>query len=77
MAISLSLFIIPYLFFLGIVALFGFFNLFHILRFGIKSNLGIASIAIYLVGVFFILVTTVAAASTVNWTEVVTIGLAG
>ena len=71
MTISLSLFFIPYLIFLGIFALFSFFNLYHILKFGIKSKLGIASIAVYLVGTFFILITTVIATSTVDWSEII------
>jgi hypothetical protein len=73
MGISLSLFIIPYLIFFGIFILFSFFNLFHILRFGIKSKLGIASVAIYLVGTFFILIVTTVALSDIDWTKVIEI----
>ena len=70
MEFSLLFLIIPYTIFLLIIAVFSFFNIYHIVSFGVKSKLEKISIIVYLIGVFIILSTTLILSFKINWSEI-------
>lgn len=72
---ELSFILIPYFLFLFLFAVFAFFNLYHIIRFGVKTTLGLFSIVVFGVGTFYILVGTMAAASEIDWNYIINITL--
>lgn len=69
MSFPLSILYALYLGFVGILLLFSFFNLYHLLRFGSPAAVTFTISAVYLAGMAVLLVASFAFLSTINWSE--------
>ena len=72
MDIPLWILLIPLAFIVAFTALFLFFNIFHLSRYGIVGRGAIALILVYIISYLFVLAVGAAALADIRWTQTVT-----
>ncbi len=73
MDIPLWVLLIPLAFIVAFTALFLFFNIFHLLRYGIVGRGAIGLVLVYVAGYLFVLTVGITALMGISWSETVTI----
>ncbi len=73
MDIPLWVLLVPFAFIVAFTALFLFFNVFHLARYGVVGRGAIGLILVYLVSYLFVLVLGATALLDIQWTQTVTL----
>ncbi|MFA5947224.1 MAG: hypothetical protein WC813_04370 [Patescibacteria group bacterium] len=69
MSFPVAYFLIPFVILALIAGLFLFFNVYHILKFGIESTSTFALVTIYVIGFAFLLLISMLLLSGYNWNQ--------
>lgn len=73
MDIPLWILLVPFAFIVAFTALFLFFNIFHLARYGVVGRGAIGLVLVYIVSYLFVFVVGITALLDIRWTETVTL----